>query len=132
MIKQLGFDGVELDSPTDLDPSEVKAAMKATGIVVPGLVNSVHWKKPLSDPDPAIRSECTSSMIQSLKDCPSYGGSTVLLVPAVVNEKVSYSDAWDRATKEIDKMLGTAQEYDVQIATQKYVQNFNWSNYLET
>ena len=125
LIKELGFDGVELDSPTDLDPSEVKMAMEATGMEVPGLVNSLHWKKPLSDPDPSIRSECTSSMIQSLKDCSSYGGTTVLLVPAVVNEKVSYSDAWDRASKEIDKMLATAQEYDVKIAIENV-----WNNFL--
>ena len=51
LVKELGFDGVELNSPSDLDPVEVKNAMKQTGIKIPGLVNSLHWSNPLSDPD---------------------------------------------------------------------------------
>ncbi|MDH3650109.1 MAG: sugar phosphate isomerase/epimerase, partial [Saprospiraceae bacterium] len=83
LIKELGFDGVELDSPHDLDENEILSAKAETGIEIPGLVNSLHWKKPLSHPDPNIRKECTDSMISALHQCKAYGGTTVLLVPAV-------------------------------------------------
>ena len=76
-------------------------------------------KKPLSDPDPAVRSECTQSMIDALHKCKLYGGTTVLLVPAVVNENVRYDEAWERSTAEIKKMLPEAEKTGVKIAIEK-------------
>jgi len=125
LIKDLGFHGVELDSPTDLDIDEVMSAMKATGVEVPGLVNSLHWSKPLSDPDPAIRKQCTDSMIESLALCKELGGTTVLLVPAVVKEHISYDDAWERSTAEIRKILPTAESTGIKIALENV-----WNNFL--
>jgi len=125
LIKELGYDGIELDSPSDLDMSEVKAAMEATDLEIPGLVNALHWSKPLSDPDPKVRSACTASMIEALRECKAYGGSTVLLVPAVVNEHISYDDAWARSTEEINKMLPVAEETGIKIAIENV-----WNNFL--
>ena len=52
LIKKLGFDGIELDSPNDLNLDEVLEAKEQSGLEIPGVVNSVHWRSPLSDPDP--------------------------------------------------------------------------------
>jgi hexulose-6-phosphate isomerase len=38
----LGFDGVELDSPNDLDKNVVLKAGDKTGLLIPGVVNSLH------------------------------------------------------------------------------------------
>src|SRR5215212_8711035 len=54
LLKDLGFDGVELDAPRH-DPREVLAARAKTGLEVPGLVDSVHWNDPLSSPSAATR-----------------------------------------------------------------------------
>ncbi len=125
LVKQLGFDGIELDSPSDVSTDEVLAAMSATGIEVPGLVNSLHWKNPLSDPDPEKRKLCTESMKESLELCKKLGGTTVLLVPAVVNEHVSYDEAWERSTIEIKKILPTAERLGIKIALENV-----WNNFL--
>lgn len=125
LIKDLGFDGIELDSPSDLNPDEVKKAMNKTGLKIPGLVNSLHWSKPLSDPDPDVRKMCRESMIKAFDECADYGGTTVLLVPAVVNDKVSYQDAWDRSTDEIAKILPAAEQTGIQIAIENV-----WNNFL--
>jgi hexulose-6-phosphate isomerase len=125
LVKSLGFDGVELDSPNDLMEKEILEARDKTGLVIPGVVNSVHWKKPLSDPDPAVRAECTQSMIDALHKCKLYGGTTVLLVPAVVSEKVRYDEAWERSTAEIKKMLPEAEKTGVKIAIENV-----WNNFL--
>ena len=125
LIKDLGFDGVELDSPSDLDVNEVLEAKAKAGIEIPGLVNSLHWGHPLSHPDPDERKQCTDSMLKSLEDCKRYGGSTVLLVPAVVNEEVSYDEAWERSTAEINKMLPTAKSTGIKIAIENV-----WNNFL--
>ena len=125
LVKELGFDGVELDSPHQLDEDQILMAKAETGLEIPGLVNSLHWKMPLSDPDPSVRHACTESMIAALHMCKKYGGTTVLLVPAVVNETVSYDQAWERSTEEIKKMLPTAHETGVRIAIENV-----WNNFL--
>jgi hexulose-6-phosphate isomerase len=125
LVKDLGFHGVELDSPHELNDQEILEAKEKTGLEVPGLVNSLHWKKPLSDPDPAVREACTASMISALHQCKKYGGSTVLLVPAVVNDQVAYDEAWERSTAEIKRMLPTAKETGVKIAIENV-----WNNFL--
>lgn len=125
LLKDLGFDGVELDSPNDLDVKEILKARDKTGLEIPGVVNSVHWKSPLSHPDPKVRAECVDSMITALNDCKTYGGTTVLLVPAVVNAEISYEEAYKRSQAEIRKMLSVAEETGIKIAIENV-----WNNFL--
>ena len=125
LVLDLGFDGVELDSPNELEEKEILEARDKSGILIPGVVNSLHWKSPLSDPDPAVRKITTDSMIDALHKCKLYGGTTVLLVPAVVNETVSYSDAWNRSVAEIKKILPEAHKTGIKIAIENV-----WNNFL--
>ena len=125
IAKEVGFDGIELDFPSDYNDDEILAAKEATGLEIPGLVNSLHWKKPLSHPKASVRDECTQSMKDALRACKKYGGTTVLLVPAVVGKKVSYQEAWERSTDEINKILPTAEETGVKIAIENV-----WNNFL--
>ena len=125
LVKDLGFHGVELDSPNELSEKEILAARDQTGLEIPGVVNSVHWKKPLSDPDPTVRAACRESMVHALNKCKLYGGTTVLLVPGVVSDSVSYDQAWKRSTEEIKKLLPVAAETGVKIAIENV-----WNNFL--
>ena len=125
LLKDLGFHGVELDSPNKLNKKEILEARDKTGLEIPGTVNSFHWKSPLSDPDPKVREKCTESMKTALRDTKEYGGTTVLLVPGVVNEKVSYDDAYRRSQEEIKKLLPVAEETGVKIAIENV-----WNNFL--
>ena len=125
LLKDLGFDGVELDSPNDLDRKEILAARDKTGLLIPGTVNSYHWKYPISDPDPSVRAKCVESMKSALRDTKEYGGDTVLLVAGVVNEKVSYDEAYRRSQEEIKKILPVAEETGIKIAIENV-----WNNFL--
>ena len=125
LLKELGFDGVEPSSPSDLDEKEIVEAIHETGLPVHGLVNSVHWSKPLSDPDPAIRDESRAGMEHALKQAKAFGASTVLLVPAVVNKDVSYADAYSRSQAEIRKLIPLAEELKIKIALENV-----WNNFL--
>ncbi len=116
LLKELGFDGVELDSPSNLDEKEVIDAKNASGLPIHGVVDSVHWRQTLSHPDPAVRDEGRAGLEHALRQAKAYGASTVLLVPAVVNEEVSYADAYTRSQAEIRKVLPLAQETGVKIA----------------
>ncbi|MBR9998708.1 MAG: sugar phosphate isomerase/epimerase [Cyclobacteriaceae bacterium] len=125
MLKDLGFDGVEMDSPNELNNRDIITARDRTGLEIPGVVNSVHWKSPLSDPDEQVRRACFDSMITALDDCKEYGGTTVLLVPGVVNADVSYEDAYLRSQQEIRKLIPHAEETGVKIAIENV-----WNNFL--
>lgn len=125
IAKQAGFDGVELDSPGPYAAAEVKAATDATGLVVPGVVDSVHWRDTLSHPDPAVRAKGVAGLETAIRDCKAFGGTSVLLVPAVVKKEVSYADAHARSQAEIRKVLPLAEELNIQIAFENV-----WNNFL--
>jgi L-ribulose-5-phosphate 3-epimerase len=125
LLKDLGYDGVELDSPNGLDNDEVIAARDETGLAIPGVIDSVHWKDTLSDPDPAVRARGVAGLETALHDCKLYGGTTVLLVPALVNKAVSYDDAYQRSQAEIRKVIPLASELGVKIALENV-----WNSFL--
>lgn len=125
LLKELGFDGIEMDSPNDLDNDEILEAKTAAGLPIHGVVDSVHWRQTLSHPDPAVRAEGVAGLETALRDAKTYGASTVLLVPAVVNKEVSYADAYDRSQTEIRKVLPLAEELGVQIALENV-----WNQFL--
>ncbi len=127
ILKEVGFDGVELDSPADLDRDEVIAARDGTGLEIPGVISSLHWKKPLSDPDTAVRNEGRSGLEGALRDAALYGATTVLLVPAVVNKEVQYDQAWARSQAEIRKAVPVAREVGVKIAIENVWNSFLFS-----
>ncbi len=116
LLKDLGFDGVELDSPNDLNRNEVLDARDKVDFPIPGVIDSVHWRKTLSDPDAAVRREGLEGLKTALRDAKAYGSTTVLLVPAVVNADVAYDVAYKRSQAEIRKALPLAEELGVKIA----------------
>jgi L-ribulose-5-phosphate 3-epimerase len=125
LVKDLGFDGVELNSPNDFDTREILEAKEKSGIELPSLINSDHWSKPLSDPDPDVRSACIESVATSLQDMKDYGGDTVLVVPGVVNEKVSYERAYIQSQASIRELIPYAENTGIQIALENV-----WNNFL--
>lgn len=124
LLKEIGYDGVELDSPNDLSNKEILEARDKTGLQLPGVVNSYHWKYPLSHPDPEVRKKCSDSIVEALNDCKLYGGTTVLVVPGVVNAEVSYKDAWDRSTEELKKLIPAVEKTGIRIALENVWNNF--------
>jgi L-ribulose-5-phosphate 3-epimerase len=123
LIQQAGFEGVEMDSGMDRD--EVLGARDATGLTIASVVDSVHWQKSLSDPSPEVRQAGLEGLTTALRDCKAYGATSVLLVSAVVNEHVSYDDAYTRSVAEIRKVTGLAEELGVKIAIENV-----WNHFL--
>ena len=124
LIKDLGFDGVELNSPLDMKLSDVLSAKEKAGIEIPSVVNKDHWSKPLSDPDPEIRMQCIQSVAKSLEEVKELGGDTVLVVPGVVNENVSYEQAYYTSQNSIRELIPFAEKTGMQIALENVWNNF--------
>lgn len=125
LIKECGFDGVDMDSPNDLPLDEVLRAREESGLIIHGCVCSTHWASPLSHPDPEVRAKTVAGMTTAIDDCKAYGGTTVLLVPAVVNESIGYAEAYERSQAEIRSLLPKAEETGITIAFENV-----WNNFL--
>ncbi len=125
ILRDCGFDGVEMDCPSPTPLDEVLAAQAKTGLKVHGLVDSVHWKFHLNSPAPEARQKGREALEQCLRDGQKLGITSVLLVPAVVNNQQPYDQAWKLTMEEIRKVLPLARETGVAIAIENV-----WNNFL--
>ena len=123
-LKEAGFDGVEMDSPTSLSVDEIKAAGEKTGILIEGEVDSAHWSATLSHNNPKLRAQGLGALQTALRDCKALGGTSVLLVPGVVDKSVSYDACWKRSQEEIRKVIPLARELGVKIAIENVWNHF--------
>jgi len=126
LAKKLGFDGVE--PGTIKKKSELRALKKAaenTGIEIVDIMNSDHWRYPLSSPRKSDVARSLRCMETSLENAAALGTDCVLLVPAVVNEQVTYEDAWKRSRAAIRKLIPKARKLGVVIAVENV-----WNKFL--
>jgi L-ribulose-5-phosphate 3-epimerase len=125
LLKDAGFEGVELISPNDFDLNDVLSARDKTGLTIHGVSGSRHWQDALSDPDPQVVARGMAAIRQEFADCKAYGGTTVLVVPAVVNRKVSYRDAYKRSQQCIRELIPDAEKQGIKIAIEEV-----WNKFL--
>ena len=128
ILKDAGFDGLQLNMPAkDLPVETVQEALKESGLQLEGTCDSEHWKLHLSSPEASIRQAGLDALMESMRQCKALGGTSVLLVPGVCNEKVSYDDAYKRSQDEIRKAVPLAQELGIRIAVENVWNNLHLS-----
>ncbi|VAX42753.1 hypothetical protein MNBD_PLANCTO02-2159 [hydrothermal vent metagenome] len=125
LLKEIGYDGVEINGPTKFDDKEVLAARDKTGLPIHGVVGGAHWRFTLSDPNPKVREKGLNIFMEGMKKAKIYGATSALLVPAVVKKNVSYADAYKRSQAEIKKALPLAEKLGIQILIENV-----WNNFL--
>jgi len=121
-VKAAGFDGVEMNS--HLDQSEVLKARAETGLEITSVCGVHHWSKPLSHPDPKVREEGLAALKQTLRDAKAYGAGSILLVPGVVNNEVTFEVCWQRSIEQIRLAIPLADELGVTISIENVWNNF--------
>lgn len=126
-LKDAGFEGVEINSPNEIDRDEVLKARDATGLVIHGVCDSAHWRDTFSDPDPKVVARGVAAARKAIADCAAYGGTTVLLVPAVVTRQVNHRDAYARSQATIARLIPDAEKHGVKLAIEEV-----WNRFLLT
>lgn len=125
LVLDLGYHGVELNTPVDIPLQEILEAKEKSGIELPTVVNKDHWSFPLSDANPEVREKCIESVAQSLREVKAMGGDTVLVVPGVVNDRMSYEQAYINSQQSIRELIPYAEETGMQIGLENV-----WNNFL--
>jgi L-ribulose-5-phosphate 3-epimerase len=122
VMKEAGFEGVE--PMGGMNREEVLAALKETGLQAASVCCHTHWQKPLSAPDEATRKIGFDGLVQSLQDAKAYGASSVLLVPGVARDGVTYQQCLERSIAEIKKAIPVARGAGVKISIENVGNNF--------
>jgi L-ribulose-5-phosphate 3-epimerase len=125
-LKAAGFEGVEPNS--HMKQTEVKDALKESGLEPASVCCDTHWAKPLSHPDEKVRREGVEGLVQALKDAQFYGASSVLFVPGrVVKGQATYDECFQRSVAGIREALPVAKELGVKIAIENV-----WNDFITT
>ena len=125
LAKKCGFDGIEGSPMTDLNAARRQGQLaREAGVPIHSIVYG-GWGAPFSDPDPKVIAKGMEGMTTALRSAKALGAETVLLVPAVVTETVSYSDAYKRSQECIHKLLPLAEDLGVIIAVENV-----WNKFL--
>ncbi len=125
IARDAGFAGIELDSPGPYEPDDVLDAQRETGLEVHGVVLSTHWSKPFNHPDQSVRDEARVALQRAIRDCQAFEATTVLVVPAVVNQTMAYAQAYTLSQEAMRASADLADELGVQIAFENV-----WNNFL--
>jgi L-ribulose-5-phosphate 3-epimerase len=125
MIRDAGFDGVELNRPDAVPLDEILKAREATGLEIAGVICSTHWGKPLTHQDPAVREQGLRGLKLALQESGELGCTRLLLVPGVVSREVSYAEAYTRSQAAIREVIPLAEKAKCIIAIENV-----WNQFL--
>jgi L-ribulose-5-phosphate 3-epimerase len=127
LARDVGFEGIEaqtIEDPKVAD--EIKAASEKSGLKIHSVMNMAHWEYPVSSSNPDDVNKSVAGMEASIRNAKLWGAETVLLVPAVVNAKVRYQEAYDRSRKVIsERILPKAAEAKIIVAVEEV-----WNKFL--
>jgi L-ribulose-5-phosphate 3-epimerase len=127
LAREVGFAGVEMHTVTDQREAETIArAAEETGLEIHSVMNSGHWDHPLSSADADTVSKSVEIVEASIRNAVLWKAGVVLVVPAVVDEKVGYREAWERSQAVIrERVLPLAERHKVVIAVEEV-----WNKFL--
>lgn len=127
IMRDLGFDGAELNSPGGENKEEALKASQELNFPIHGVVDSIHWGVRLSDPDPAVREKSLQGLMTAIRESHYVGGDTVLLVPGKVGDEKNenFNQVWTRSINEIRKALPLCSKLGVRILIENV-----WNNFL--
>jgi L-ribulose-5-phosphate 3-epimerase len=127
LAREAGFEGIEMQTISSADEAaEIREASVKTGLRIHSVMNSDHWRLPISSADPEVVSGSVRGMETSLRNASLWGADAVLLVPAVVDAATSYRDAYTRSQRVIrERLLPMAAEMKVIIAVEEV-----WNKFL--
>jgi len=132
--KNAGFEGIELSldeqgeinlHSNEKDILSIKRLAESEGIEIPSLASGLYWKYSFTNPDLEIRQKAKEVAIKQLKIAKLLGADTVLMVPGLVNEEISYDVAFERALEAFSELKEYAERLEIYIGLENV-----WNKFL--
>lgn len=132
--KKAGFNGIELsldeEGEINLKSKEnelvnLKTLAENIGIEIPSLASGLYWKYSFTDPNPQIRKKALEIAVKQIEFAKLLGADTVLIVPGLVKEDVSYEEAFERALGIFAELKKYAEKLQIHIGLENV-----WNKFL--
>jgi hexulose-6-phosphate isomerase len=127
LAKETGFDGVELVADEELVGADtrLKELAQLAGRTVP--IHSLMWgqSRRLGSADPAERQHALALSRKAIRAARLVGADTLLVIPAVVTDRVGYEQAWELGQAGLRALALTAEHYGVGLAVENV-----WNRFL--
>jgi hexulose-6-phosphate isomerase len=127
LAREAGFDGIELavDAALVEDEHRLRQLAEASRRTVPVCSLMCTGSRKLASPDDGERAAALDHVRRSLRAAALLGTDTLLVIPAYVDERVSYQEAWARGQEGLRDLLPTAEEHGVCLAVENV-----WNRFL--
>ncbi|HEY3080163.1 MAG TPA: sugar phosphate isomerase/epimerase family protein [Chloroflexota bacterium] len=124
---EAGFDGVELvvDERLVGADAELRALAELASRTVPVHSLMCGFSRRLASPDPAERPAAVEAVERAIGAARLLGADTILVIPAVVSEAVTYEQAWELGQAGLRALLPTAERHGVCLAVENV-----WNKFL--
>ena len=127
LAQEAGFDGVEVVANEELVGSDARvdeiAELATRYVPVCGVMGGFSLR--MGAPDQAERDRAIADVKQAIRATRRMGADTLLVIPARVNEQVSYEQAWVRGQAGLRAVLRVAEEHGVGLAIENV-----WNKFL--
>lgn len=126
LAKDAGLDGIEIfQYETQAETEEVAGLAGEVSLGIASVMCGTHWQFPLSSTDEEVREKGVAGVKACLQIARWAGTDTVLVVPGLVTEDVSYAAAYELSRKSIREILPAAEKLGVRIALENV-----WNKFL--
>jgi L-ribulose-5-phosphate 3-epimerase len=129
LAAEAGFDAIEVRGDEDLIGSEDKlralATLSSRTLPISSIMPTVGWRPSLTSSDHDERNRAIDIIQRTIRAARTLGADAVLIIPAVVNEQVSYQAAWKRSQEALRELARTAEEFGVYLCVENV-----WNKFL--
>jgi len=126
LAKRAGYDGVELQAVrSETELLDLKDQARKAALETPSIIETIHWKCPLSSSNGEIRAKTRQAFEQNLEHASRIGANTVLCVPGVMTPDSSYVEVYETALQEIRNLARVAESFKVTLAIENV-----WNRFL--
>ena len=129
-MKEIGYDGMELNSPIGKKQiEEFVNASKKSGMPIHGTVNAKHWnvKYSVAANKKADRDRSVKTIIRCIENTRAVGGDAMLLVCGVQGRDGKQQEVWEKSVDSIRQCLPTAAKNGVRILFENV-----WNGFCQT
>ncbi len=124
LAKDVGFEGVEAPPVDGAEADRMRTASDKAGIRIHSVIFG-GWGAPLSSGDPAVIERGMKETKAAIHGAKIMGADDILLVPALVDAKTPYADAYKRSHENVSRLIPYAEEQQILICIEEV-----WNNFL--